>query len=127
MEQQRATQNKTILVVDDDEDIRSVISYILQDEGYQVAELGNGSHVIETVLSVHPDMILLDVMLGDADGRDICKHLKGLSETMKIPVVIVSATHGWHTMHEKNCRADNYLNKPFDIADLVGQVKRYAA
>ncbi|MBL4675646.1 MAG: response regulator [Mucilaginibacter sp.] len=120
-------ESKKILVVDDDDDIRMIISLILQEEGYAVIELNNGRHVVDTVRAVHPDLILLDVMLGDADGRDICKDLKNVADTEIIPIIIISATHGWHTMHEKNCKANNYLNKPFDIADLVNQVKRYAA
>lgn len=65
--------------------------------------------------------------LGDADGRDICKTLKQQPATASVPVIIVSATHGWHTSHEKRCGADHYLLKPFDVDELLSQVKRYAA
>lgn len=120
-------EQKKILVVDDHDNIRMMISFILQEEGYAVTELDNGKQVFDKVKLMHPDVILLDVMLGDSDGRDICKKLKDSFDTEIIPIIIVSASHGRHTMHEKNCRADNYLKKPFDIIDLVSQVKRYAA
>lgn len=118
---------KKILVVDDDDDIRSVISLILREEGYAVSELNNGQAVVKTIQQARPDVLLLDVMLGDMDGRDICKELKQLPETEDIPIIIISATHGWHTRHEKNCRADDYISKPFDIDELVSHVRQYAA
>lgn len=118
---------KKIVLVDDDPDIRDIMTFILESEGYTVIGLDKGLGALATITEVHPDMVLLDVMLGDMDGRDICKTLKQQPETQAIPVVIVSASHGWHTAHEKNCGADNYLPKPFDITDLIGQVRRYAA
>lgn len=118
---------KKILVVDDDEDIREIIMLILEGEGYAVSGLDNGQSVLNTVHELKPDVLLLDVQLGDSDGRDICKALKSQAETEDLPVIIISATHGWHTAHEKNCRANDYVNKPFDIDDLVSHVKRFAA
>lgn len=121
------TGGKKVLVVDDDVDIREIIKLILDMEGFQVSELDNGSQVEETVQRWRPDVVLLDVLLGDMDGRDICKRLKSAPETQAIPVIIVSGTHGSHTRYEKNCMADDYLGKPFDIADLVDRVRRYVA
>ncbi|SDE63905.1 two-component system, OmpR family, alkaline phosphatase synthesis response regulator PhoP [Mucilaginibacter pineti] len=118
---------KKIVLVDDDSDIRDIMTFILESEGYTVIGLDKGLRALETITEVRPDLVLLDAMLGDMDGRDICKSLKQQAVTRAIPVVIVSASHGWHTAHEKKCGADNYLPKPFDIADLVSQVKQYAA
>ncbi len=117
---------KKVLIVDDDDDIREILSMILSDEGYAVSCLNNGSEVYETVLQYNPDLILLDVQLGDADGRDICQRLKNDSLTKKLPVIIVSATHGWHTRHEKGCNADFYIAKPFDVNQIVEEVGRLA-
>lgn len=119
-------KDKKILVVDDDPDIREVISIILDMEGFKVAELDNGMGVLSEVKLNRPDVILLDVMLGDADGRDICKLLKESSVTRPIPIIIISATHGLHTMTEKNCGADDYITKPFDVDHLLERVKHYA-
>ena len=118
---------KKIVLVDDDPDIREIMTMILESEGYLVVGLDNGLDALDTIRKVRPDIVLLDVMLGDVDGRDICKALKQQPATQTIPVIIVSASHGWHTAHEKNCGADNYLAKPFDITDLVSRVKLYAA
>lgn len=69
-----AADPKKILVVDDD--IREIITTILEAEGYLVVGLDNGTAVHATLLEFGPEVVLLDVMLGDADGRDICKSLK---------------------------------------------------
>jgi DNA-binding response OmpR family regulator len=118
---------KKILVVDDDKDIREIIIYVLQAEGYEVVALDNGEAVKGSVDAFRPDVILLDVQLGDMDGRDICRALKQQSSTQDIPIVMISASHGWPGLREKQCQADNFLAKPFDISELIAYVKRYAA
>jgi len=117
---------KKVLVVDDDIGIRDIIKLILDDEGYEVNELDNGHQVESAIASWMPDVILLDVMLGDIDGRDICRHLKSEKNTASIPIIIISATHSHYTLPQKNCDANDYLEKPFDIDDLVRKVKFYA-
>ena len=124
---EKADKMITILIVEDDEDIRELITMILGTEDYAVAGLANGSAVLQTVAQLEPNLILMDVMLGDADGRDIFKTLKQQPSTASVPIIIVSATHGWHTAHEKRCGADLYLLKPFDVDELIGQVRRYVA
>jgi DNA-binding response OmpR family regulator len=118
---------KKILVVDDDQDIREIIMYILQSEGFEVAGLDRGSAVVGTVQETRPDMILLDVQLGDMDGRDVCRSLKQEAATRDIPIIMISANHGWHGLQERKCEADDFLAKPFDLNELVNHVKRYAA
>jgi DNA-binding response OmpR family regulator len=117
---------KKVLVVDDDIGIREVIRIILDDEGYEVNELDNDHQVDSAIASWIPDVILLDVMLGDMDGRDICRHLKSEKNTAAIPIIIISATHSRYTLPQKICSANDYLEKPFDIDDLVRKVKFYA-
>ncbi|RYU89590.1 response regulator [Mucilaginibacter terrigena] len=118
---------KKILIVDDDHDIREIIRLILDMEGFEVSELDSGHEVDAEIERFRPDVILLDVMLGDMDGRDICKHLKDIAITCAIPIIMVSATHDRHTMSEKTCGADDYLAKPFDVNDLVDRVKKQIA
>jgi len=120
-------ESKKILVVDDDQDIREIIMYILESEGYQVSGLDNGSGVLKTVSQIRPDILLLDVQLGDADGRDICRELKEQSTTQDLPIIMISANSDWQDIREKQCNADDFLAKPFDITDLVEHIKRYAA
>ncbi|MFS2186817.1 PleD family two-component system response regulator [Mucilaginibacter sp. Mucisp84] len=122
-----ASYQKKVLVVDDDKDIRELMHLILEMEGYAVTELDNGHGVLEAIQTLRPDVVLLDVMLGDMDGRDICKHLKNDPGMQDIPIIIVSASHGLHTMHEKQCGANDYLAKPFDVNELVNHVRHFAA
>jgi DNA-binding response OmpR family regulator len=127
MERNKLVTSKKILVVDDDEDIREILMYVLESEGYEVSGLDNGRSVIDTVQKIQPDIVLLDVQLGDGDGRDICRELKQQPATRAIPVIIISANHGWASLHEKKCNADDFLAKPFDLTELVDHVKRFAA
>jgi DNA-binding response OmpR family regulator len=117
--------SKKILVIDDDAGIRDVINLVLSDAGYEVIELDNGHYVLETVLTIQPDLILLDIMLGDKDGRDICKSLKDNPDTSRIPIIMISASHGVHTVHE-SCNANDYIAKPFDIDDLLNGVSKHS-
>ena len=115
------------MVVDDDEDIRDIITVILESEGYKVCGLNNGGAVARAVSAERPDLVLLDVQLGDSDGRDICRNLKQQAETKDIPILMISASHGWPALEEKQCNADDFLAKPFEISELIAHVRRYAA
>ena len=67
---------KSILIVDDDQDILKIISYLLVESGYEIATLQNGHQIFETITGLHPDLVLIDVMLEDMDGREICATMK---------------------------------------------------
>lgn len=114
--------NERILVIDDDRDIRDIIRLVLELEGFKVDELDSGHFVDETILSFKPQLILLDVMLGDMDGRQICRDLKKQSKTQDIPIIIISATHGSKHLLGALCGADDYISKPFDIDNLISRV-----
>ncbi len=119
--------HKKILIVDDDDDIRDIIHLILEGEGYEVSELADGHNVDGAVSDFHPDVILLDVMLGDMDGRDICRELKLAPGTEGIPIIMVSASHKQEVLKDGGCRANDYLAKPFDIDVLIQKVGYHAA
>ena len=82
---------KRILIVDDNELIVEVMSYILINNGYDVFSLPNGDRVIEEVKKTHPDLLIMDANMPGMDGRDICKILKLNKSTMDTPVIICSA------------------------------------
>lgn len=115
--------SKRILAVDDDNDILDVIRIILEDEGYEVLTLANGKQVFEVVEDNDPDLILLDVMLGGLDGRDICRALKQHEVYKAIPVVMISASHNLNNLLLMPGAPDNFLAKPFDIDRLIEMVK----
>lgn len=111
-----------ILAVDDDKDILDVIQYILEDSGYEVHALSDGTLLFDKIRSLTPDLILLDIMLGNLDGRELCRAVKTSEETRNIPVVMISASHVAGSIDQKGA-PDSFIAKPFDINDLLGVVK----
>jgi DNA-binding response OmpR family regulator len=114
---------RRILAVDDDNDIVDIIKIILEDEGYEVSTLTNGRDVMQTISLQRPDLILLDVMLGGIDGRDICRAIKGDALLGNIPIVMISASHNLHNLLTEVGAPDDFLAKPFDIDHLIKKVK----
>ncbi|MDN3584063.1 response regulator [Mucilaginibacter flavus] len=115
---------RRILAVDDDKDILEVLQYILEDSGYEVETLADGHNLFNTIRQHHPDLILLDIMLGGLDGRELCKHLKQGKETHDIPVIMISASHDVSKTKHENGGPDDFIAKPFDIEVLLNSVKR---
>ncbi len=112
-----------ILVLDDDPDILEIISYILSDKGYQVVTLLAGEEIFQTIQHFHPDLILMDVMLGAMDGRLICRELKSNSETENLPVILISASHDLAESLSNEGAPNDFIAKPFDIVNLVKKVE----
>ena len=111
-----------ILAVDDNEDILEVLQLILEDSGYEVSTLTDGNLLFDKIQEHRPDLILLDIMLGNMDGRELCKDVKSKTETNDIPVILISASHGLSD-RMKPCDAPNdFLAKPFDISELLDKV-----
>ncbi len=118
---------KKILVVDDAVDIVEIIEMILDLEGYEVHSIYHGYQLTEEVKNCEPDLILLDIMLGNQDGRELCKMLKSGFDTKHIPIIMISATHDIGTLAAKSCPADDFIAKPFDIDCLIKKVGHYFA
>ena len=113
-----------ILAVDDNEDILEVIKLILEDYNYEVTTLADGGLLFDKLSENHPDLILLDVMLGKVDGRELCRVIKTQKETMDIPVILISASHQVQERYTINGVApDDFLAKPFDISDLLEKIE----
>ncbi|AYL94079.1 response regulator [Mucilaginibacter celer] len=114
---------RRILAVDDDKDILDIIRYILEESGYEVSVLADGKDFFDRVEKFTPDLILLDIMLGSLDGRELCRKLKENSETRAIPVILVSASHNPGKLNQAGA-PDDFIAKPFDIDDLLGSISR---
>jgi DNA-binding response OmpR family regulator len=112
---------RTIIVVDDNEDILEITKLILEDYDYEVITLSDGNLLPGTIKEHKPDLILLDIMLGNMDGRELCKLLKLNKETSNIPIILVSASHNITDYVALGTQVD-FLAKPFDINDLIGKV-----
>ena len=115
---------RRILAVDDDHDILEVLQFILEDSGYKVDTLSDGSHLMDTIRDKHPDLILLDIMLGNMDGRELCKEVKKQATTHNIPVIMISASHNAAGFLNHENGPDDFIEKPFDINVLLDSIKR---
>ncbi len=117
------SQNKNILVVEDDSDIRELISFNLLNQGHQVFEANNGELGIEKSRKKLPDLILLDLMLPGIHGLDVCRIIKADQETKNIPIIMVTAM-GQEEDIVKGLEtgADDYITKPFSIKVLLARV-----
>lgn len=115
---------KRVLVVDDDVDILEGIALLLRSEGFDVLTTPRGEEVYKTVREYQPDLVMLDVLMSGSDGRVICKKLKSTRETMRMPVLLISADP---TAKRGSLAsgATDFLAKPFDIDELIRRVKKY--
>lgn len=115
--------SKNILVVEDDLDIRELISFNLQNEGHQVFEAKDGEAGIEKAREKLPDLILLDLMLPGIQGLDVCRVIKSDQETKETPIIMVTAL-GQEEDIVKGLEtgADDYITKPFSIKVLIARV-----
>jgi DNA-binding response OmpR family regulator len=113
---------KKILVVDDELDILSIIKIILERKNFLVSTISNWQQIASTIKIFMPDLILLDISLRGADGRDICKQLKTDKETEGIRIILFSANFGVEKTLEE-VRADGFIAKPFEPAHLVNTIQ----
>ncbi|WPU92863.1 response regulator [Mucilaginibacter sabulilitoris] len=115
---------KKVFVAEDDEDIRLLIDYILKDDLYQV-QLFPDVNTLKKGLSLElPDLIVLDIMLPDGDGVEICRQLKEDAATAHIPVLLMSA-HRSQREIQGNTHSDGFISKPFDINRFKAKIDAY--
>ena len=115
-----------VLLVDDDADLLEMVDMVLTKQGYNVSTSSNGSSFFDRVHSFKPDLILLDIFLGDADGRTLCRQLKQATGQKDIPVILYSAGNIPRYTIE-NSLADDFVAKPFDIKKLAEKMQSMLA
>lgn len=113
---------KRILVVDDNTEILELITIILERNGFEILTSPKGEHTLSNVESFAPQLILLDVFLGGMNGTDICRDLKANPKTQHIPIIMFSA-HSNHNAIMQQCKANDFLAKPFDISNLISKIE----
>ncbi|QQL50005.1 response regulator transcription factor [Mucilaginibacter ginkgonis] len=116
-----------ILIVDDETDICDVLDIVLKEEGFQTSILTSGKPVYSSVLEDTPDLIIMDIRLGDMDGRDICRKIKESREIAKTPIILISASDNMSDKLDGPGAPDDFVAKPFDIEMLVQTVNRHLA
>ena len=119
-------RRRRVLVVDDSDDIRRLLVRVLRERDFEVFESANGLDALEQVRENPPDVLVLDAMLPEVHGFDICRRIKGSRRYGHIPIVMVSAIYrGWRFAEDLRSAygVDAFLEKPFRIGDMLAAVE----
>lgn len=113
-----------ILIVDDEKDIVKMLDYNLKKEGYRTVIASDGEEAMDRATREHPDLIVLDLMLPEVDGLEVCKTLKSEPRTASIPIIMLTAkTREADKVVGLELGADDYVTKPFSPRELVARIK----
>jgi DNA-binding response OmpR family regulator len=115
--------NKKILILDDDQDLLDVLSLLLTESGYDIQTLNSGEQIFEEIKRFHPDLVLMDIMLAGMDGRLICKRMKAKTDTIDLPVILISGSHNLSQNLSEQGAPNDFLAKPFDLNLLVKKIE----
>jgi len=115
-----------VLVIDDDADIRDIVSLRLGVSGYEVREAENGASGLESARGQLPDLILLDIQMPQLNGIDTCKAIREDVLLARIPVILLTAKgHESDVDRGFDAGADDYMVKPFSLVELESRIRRY--
>jgi two-component system, OmpR family, alkaline phosphatase synthesis response regulator PhoP len=114
---------RTIMVVDDNPDIITIVKTILEGKGYNVLSASSGQELLNLLNGQKPDLIILDIMMPEMDGLEVLGRLKGVTETASIPVILLTAKVQYEdVLGGYKLGADYYITKPFTSTQLVNGI-----
>jgi len=114
---------KTILIIEDDQHIRELLTYNLQRENFEVATAENGKKGLDFIYHIRPDLIILDLMIPEINGVEICQKIKSDPLVKKTPLIILSAKgQESDIIYGLGMGADDYITKPFSTKELIARV-----
>jgi DNA-binding response OmpR family regulator len=116
---------KTILIADDDKELVYVLRYILKEEGYDVVGFSESYLLLDTMRIVHPDLVLLDLHFGEADGRQICRDIK--ASELDTNVILISGDNDLKDTVSEDGAPDDVLCKPFGLSELMSKIRHQLA
>jgi DNA-binding response OmpR family regulator len=119
---------KRVLIVDDEANIVASLEFLMRQKGYDVRVAGNGVEALATFADFNPDLMLLDVMMPQMSGYDVCQKVRAGPDGQRVKIVMVSAK-GREVEVSKGLAvgADAYVTKPFSTRDLVAQIQELLA
>lgn len=116
--------SKTIFIIEDEEDIIKLLEYNLKLEGYRVESEKNGEEGLKRIQKIKPDLLILDVMIPQMDGFEVCRNLKSNDKTKNIPILMISAKSQEHNIISGlEMGAEDYITKPFSINILIAKIR----
>ncbi len=118
-----APNYKNILIIEDNHAILDVITLILQSEAYKVNGLSKSANFMSHIDLFNPDLLILDIMLPDADGRVLLQELRLNEKTRHIPVLMISARYTKENLQNVEFKPNAFVAKPFDIDDLLDRIE----
>jgi len=114
---------KTIMVVDDNPDIVTIVRTILEGKGYNVASAYSGAELLSSLEKDKPDLVVLDIMMPQMDGLEVLTRLKAAPETASIPVILLTAKVQYEdVLGGYKLGADYYITKPFTSTQLINGI-----
>lgn len=120
------SDNLTVLYVEDEDDIREMTEFALEDEGFELIQCVSGQEAIEKAANAHPDLILLDVMMPGMDGVTTAQKLREIPHLAHVPLIFMTAKVQHSELEKYNAMgAIGVIKKPFDAMDLPGQIREF--
>ena len=111
-----------ILVVEDNDDLLVLFKLVLESAGYQVATASNGKEALQSISTIQPQLVLLDIMMPYMDGMEVARTLRRIPDYQFLPILLVSAVDQLQDSQLQDSKANGILYKPFDLDDLIGKV-----
>ncbi|MCD1626896.1 MAG: phosphate regulon transcriptional regulator PhoB [Paracoccaceae bacterium] len=119
-----AADQPTVLIVEDEPAQREVLAYNLEAEGFRVSRAANGEEALLLVAEDAPDLIVLDWMLPNVSGIEVCRQLKMRADTRQVPVIMLSArSEEVDRVRGLETGADDYVIKPYSVVELMARVR----
>lgn len=112
-------EKATILIADDDPSFRQVLTILLEQEGFSVLHAADGNECLRVAYERHPNLILLDIMMPQKDGREVCRRLREISD---VPIIMLTCVPGEQVARLSE-GADDYLLKPVNNPELIARIK----
>lgn len=119
-----AMGSKKVLIVEDEKDILQLVKMYLEKEGFKTVAASDGAEALKQVRSERPDLVVLDLMLPEIDGLEVCKKLRISPQTAMLPIIMLTAkSEESDTVVGLELGADDYIGKPFSPRALVARIK----
>ena len=119
----RVTPDPLVLVVDDLPQNVRLLEAVLSPKGFRVATASSGEEALDVLSKEHPDLVLLDILMPGMDGYEVCRRIREDPETAFLPVIMITASGGQEKIRAIESGADDFVNKPFDQAELLARVR----